>query len=115
MKDIVHHARLKNIFEELIVINRPACFDFKNPSLTGRMGVGVETLQYLAFSPEKNGNNYLSLRGFSLLNSKSDFFKAWTKSRHHGVTGLIRLCVRVDGISRFFEKRDDTKAELRRR
>ncbi len=43
MKNVVHHAGLKNIFQELIIVDCPACLDFKNPPLTRGMGVSVET------------------------------------------------------------------------
>ena len=33
---------LKDIFEELIVVNGPTRFDLKNPSLTDGMSVSVE-------------------------------------------------------------------------
>ena len=64
VKDVMHHTRLKNILEKLIVIDGPACLDFKDPSLTGGMGVSVEALQYLAFAPKKNGTTILSSLDF---------------------------------------------------
>ncbi len=38
MKNIMHHARLKNILEKLIVVNGAPRLDLKNPSLTGGHG-----------------------------------------------------------------------------
>ena len=113
MKNVMHHARLKNILEKLIVVNSPTCLDFKNPSLAGGMGVGVETLQYLAFAPKKHWDNYLVLRGFPFLDLKSEFFQAWAESSHSGVAMLAYRCTRIDGISHFFENCDHKKAEFR--
>src|SRR5580704_3677858 len=59
MKNVLHHARLKDIFKELIVVNGPTCFDLKNPTLTCGMSVSVETFQYLACAPKEHGNDYL--------------------------------------------------------
>ena len=53
MKNIVHHARLKNILEKLIVVNGSACLDFKNPPFASRMGVSVETLSVPCPSAQK--------------------------------------------------------------
>ncbi len=39
----MHHAGLENIFEKLIIINGPTRLDLEYPSLTGSMGVSVET------------------------------------------------------------------------
>ena len=72
MKNIVHHARLKNILEKLIVVNGSACLDFKNPPFASRMGVSVETLQYLALPPKKHGHDYLVLGRLPLLDPKSE-------------------------------------------
>jgi hypothetical protein len=72
MKNIVHHARLKNILEKLIVVNGSACLDFKNPPFASRMGVSVETLQYLALPPKKHGHDYLVLERLPLLDPKSE-------------------------------------------
>ncbi len=58
MKYIMHHARLEDILEELIVVNGPACLDFKYPSHLASMGVSIESLQYLAFTPKKHRVNY---------------------------------------------------------
>src|SRR5689334_2755930 len=70
MKNVMHHARLKDIFEELIVVNGPPCFDLKNPSLTDGMSVSIEALQYLAFTPQKHWNNYLVFLRIPLLYAK---------------------------------------------
>jgi hypothetical protein len=64
MENVVHHACLKYILEELIVVNCPACLDFKYPALTGGMGVSIETLQYPALAPKKDGNNDLAFADF---------------------------------------------------
>ena len=44
MKNIMHHAGLKNVFQKLIIINGPAGLNFKNPPLTGRVCISIETL-----------------------------------------------------------------------
>ena len=44
MKNIMHHAGLKNVFQKLIIINGPTGLDLKNPPLTGGVGVSIETL-----------------------------------------------------------------------
>jgi hypothetical protein len=44
MKNVVHHARLEDIFEKLIVVDGSTCLDLKDPPLTGSMSVSVETL-----------------------------------------------------------------------
>src|ERR1017187_6946423 len=80
MKNVMHHARLKNILEKLVVVNGPTCLDFKNPSLTGGMGVSVETFQYLAFAPKKHGDNYLVFEGLPFLDPKSQLFQSWAQS-----------------------------------
>src|ERR1039457_7333412 len=85
MEDVVHHACLKNILEKLIVDNGPACLDFKNPSFAGGMGVGVETLQYLALAPKKHGDDDLVFGGLPFLDPKSDLFQAWAEPSHNGV------------------------------
>jgi hypothetical protein len=38
----MHHARLKDVLEELTVIDGPTGLDFKDPSAAGCMGIGVE-------------------------------------------------------------------------
>ncbi len=111
----MHHARLKNILEKLIVVNGPTGLDFKHPSFTGSMGVSVEALQNLAFAPKKHGNNYLVFGGFPFLHPKPKLFKAWAESSHYGVTVLVQRCTRVDGIGDLFEECDDKKAKFRRR
>ena len=115
MKHVMHHARLKNIFEKLIVVNGPASLDFKHPSLTGGMRVSVEALQYLAFAPKKHGNNYLVFAGLSFLDPKSELFQAWAKSSHNGVAMLVHRRMRIDTFGKLFEERDDKKTEFRRR
>ena len=77
MKNIMHHARLKNILEKLIVVNGPPRLDFKNPSLTDLMGVSIEAFQYLAFAPEKYRDNYLVFDGLPSLDAKSELFQTW--------------------------------------
>ena len=59
VKNVVHHTRLKDVFEKLIIVNRPTRLYFKNPPFIGGMGISVETFQYLAFPPEKHRYNYL--------------------------------------------------------
>ena len=115
MKNIMHHARLKNIFEKLIIVNRPTRLDLKNPTLDGGMGVSVETLQYLASPSKEDRNNYLVLDGLPLLDSKSDPFQSWAEPCHNAVARLIGLCARVDGISHFLEERNDSEPEFGRR
>lgn len=113
MKNVMHHARLKNILEKLIVDNGPACLDFKNPSFAGGMGVGVETLQYLALAPKKHGDDDLVFGGLPFLDPKSDLFQAWAEPSHNGVAMLFHRRIRIDGAGHFFEECDDKKAEFR--
>jgi hypothetical protein len=115
MKHVMHHASLKNILEKLIVIDGPACLDFKHPSLAGGMCVSVEALQYLAFAPKKHGDNYLVFAGLPFLDPKSELFQARAKSSHDGVAMLIHRCTRINTLGQLFEERDDKKAEFRRR
>jgi hypothetical protein len=115
VQNVMHHARLKDVLEKLVVIDGPTCLYLKNPSLTGGVSVSVETLQYLAFAPKKYGNNYLAFARLPSLDSECKLFQAWAESCHDGVAMLTCLCARVDRISRFFEKCDDMKAEFRRR
>ena len=72
MKNIMHHASLKNIFQKLVIVNGATCLDFKNPSLACRMCVSVEALQYLAFATKKHGNNYLVFAGLSFFGSAQE-------------------------------------------
>jgi hypothetical protein len=115
MKNIMHHAGLKNILEKLIVVNSPTCFDLENSSLTHSMGVSVETLQYLAFAPKKHGNNYLIVARLSLLDSESELFQTGTKECHNGIAMLVRPCTRIDGIGKLLKERHDQNAEFGRR
>jgi len=112
MKNVMHHARLKDIFEKLIVVNGPTCLYLENPSLAGGMSVSVEALQYLASAPKEHGDNYLVVAGLALFDSKSKFFQAWAESYHNGVAMLVRLSSRIDGIGLFLEQCNDRKAEF---
>lgn len=56
MENVVHHARLENILEKLVVVHGATGLDFKHPSLTCSMSISVETLQYFAFAAKKNGD-----------------------------------------------------------
>jgi hypothetical protein len=115
MKNVMHHASLKNILEKLIVVNGTTCLDFKNPSLAGGMGVGVEALQYLAFAAKKHGNNYLFFAGLPFLDPKSKLFQAWSEQSHDGVAMLVHRGSRIYGNAHFFEKGHNQKAKLRGR
>lgn len=115
MKNVIHHARLKNILKKLIVSHGPTRLDLKNPSLAGGMGVGVETLHYLALAPEKHGDNYLVLDGLPFLDPKSDLFQSRAKPSHYSVAMLIHRCARIDGTGHLFEKCDNKKAKFGRR
>jgi hypothetical protein len=63
MKNIVHHARLKNVFQKLIVINSPTGLDLKDPPRTEGMRVSVEThIKTLPLRPKSTGTTiFLSL------------------------------------------------------
>jgi hypothetical protein len=115
MENVVHHARLKNILEKLIVVNGPARLDLKYPSLTGCMGVSVEAFQYFTLAPKKDGDNDLVFAGLPLLDSKSQPFQTWAESGHNGVAMLIHRCTRIDSVADIFEESDEKKAEFRRR
>src|ERR1035437_5683204 len=104
MTNVMHHARLKNILEELIVVNGSTRFDFKNPALTGGVSVRVETLQYLAFAPKKHGDDYLVFDGLPFLDPKSELFQAWAELGHSGVAMLAHRCSRIDGVGQPFEE-----------
>lgn len=73
----MHHARLKNVFEKLIVVDGPPCLDFQYPAKAGCMRVGVEALQYLVFSSEKHLDNDLVFGGFPSFDSKSEVLQSW--------------------------------------
>ncbi len=70
----MHHARLKNVFEKLIVIDSSTSLHFKDPTDTRRVCISVEALQYLAFSAEKHWYNNLIVRGLTLLNPEAYLF-----------------------------------------
>ena len=107
MKNVMHHARLKNVLEKLIVVNGPTCLDLKYPSLTGGMRISVETLQYPAFAPKEHGDNYLVFNGLTFLYLKSKFFQARAESSHNGVAMLVHRCMRINALSQLFEERHD--------
>ena len=113
MEDVMHHACLKNILEELIVVDSATRFNLKNPPFTGCMSVRVETFQDLAFASKKYRNHYFVFAGLPFLNPESEFFKAWTQSCHNGVAMLDRRFARIDGTRNLFEASDDMKAEFR--
>ena len=92
MKDIVHHASLKYVFQKLIIINGLTCFDLKNPPRTESMRVSVETLQDFPFLPKKHRNNYLFVARLPFLDPKSDLFQAWAESCENGVAMLDLPC-----------------------
>jgi hypothetical protein len=92
MKYVVHHARLKDILEELIVVNGATRFDLQNPPFTGSMGVCVEALQYFAFAPKKYRDYNFFFAGLPFFNPKSQFLEAWPESCHNGVAVLHRHC-----------------------
>jgi hypothetical protein len=104
MKNVMHHACLKYILEELIVVDGPTCLDLKNPALTDGMGVSVETFQYLAFAPKKHWDNYLVFGGLPFLDPKSELFQARAESSHNGIAMLIHRCTRIDCIGHLFEE-----------
>src|SRR5437016_5839905 len=111
----MHHARLKNVLEKLIVVHSPTRLDFKHPTLNGGVSISVETLQYLTFAPKQDGDNDLVLDGLPFLDPKSQLLQAWAEPSHNGVTMLIHRCARIDSVSHFFEERDDKESEFRRR
>jgi len=115
VKNVVHHARLKNIFEELIVVNRSTCLNLENPTLSWGVSIGVEALEYLAFAAKKYGDNYFVFAGLPFLYPKSELFQARAESRHNGVAMLVHPLSRIDGVGHFLEECDDEKAEFRRR
>ena len=112
MKDVMHHACLKNVLEKLIVVNGATRLNLKNPPLAGSMGVSVEAFQYLAFAPKKYWNNYLVFAGLPFLNPESELFKPRTELCHNGVAMLDCHCARIDGTRNLFEESDDMKAEF---
>src|SRR5579864_6226305 len=112
MKNVMHHAGLKDILEKLIVVNGPTRLDLENPSLRDGMGVSVETLQYLAFAPEEHRDNDLILARFPFFHLKTELFQTWPEPCHDGIAMLGRTRTRIDGISHFFKEGDDKKAEL---
>ena len=98
MKDVMHHAGLKNILEKLIIVNGSTCLNLKDPALGDGVSVGVETLQYLAFATEKHGDNDLVFARLAFLHLKSELFQTWAESCHDGVAMLARHRTRIDGI-----------------
>jgi hypothetical protein len=74
MKNVMHHARLKNILEKLIVVNGATRLDLKNPPFSCGVGVSIETFQYLAFAPKKHWNNYFVFAGLPFLDPESELF-----------------------------------------
>jgi hypothetical protein len=115
MKHVMHHAGLKNILEKLIVVNGPTRFDLKHPSLNRSVGVGIETLQYLAFASKKHRDHYLVFAGLSLLHTKSELLQTRAESGHNDIAVLIHSCMRIDALGKLFEELDDSKAECRGR
>jgi hypothetical protein len=90
MEDIMHHARLKNILEKLIVVNGPARLDFKHPAHTACMSISIEALQYFSFSTKKHWDNDFVIGGLSFLNPKSELFQSWSEPRHNLVAVLAQ-------------------------
>jgi hypothetical protein len=115
MKNVVHHARLKNILEKLIVVDGSASFDFEHPPLDGGVGVGVETLQNFAFAPKQHGDDYFVVGGLSFLDTKSDRFQAWAQPGHDDIAMLASRRTRIDAVGQGFEESDDTETEFRGR
>ena len=115
VKNVVHHARLKNVFKKLIVIHRSTRLDLENPSFRRGVSIGVEALKYLAFAAKKHRNYNFVFAGLPFLHPESELFQAWPKPRHNGVAILVHPLSRIDGVSHFLEECDDEKAEFRRR
>jgi hypothetical protein len=86
----MHHARLENILEKLIVVDGPACLDFKYPVLSDRVSVSVEALLDLAFASEKHGDNDFVIAGLPFLDKKAHSFQSWPESGHNRIAGLVR-------------------------
>jgi len=111
----VHHARLKDIFEELVVIDRPTGLDLKDPSAAGRVGVGVEAFQYLAFASEEHMYDHLAFGGFPFLDSKSEVLQVPGRRCATTVSLCWSFVVLESIIGLGLEERDYSKAEVRRR
>ena len=111
----MHHARLKNILEELIVVDGPARLDFKYPTQAFGVSIGIETLLYFAFSTKKYGDIDLAFATLPLFNLKSNRFQSWPEPGHNLVAVLVQSCGRVYRIGERFEERHYRETKFRRR
>ena len=111
----MHHARLENILEELIVVNGPTRLDLKNLANAGGMSIGIEALQYLALASKKHWDNYLVLGGLTFLNPESERLQSWPEPSHNRVAVLLHSCGRINGVRILFEKGHDRKTKFWRR
>ncbi|MFQ5792196.1 MAG: hypothetical protein ACE5JI_17135, partial [Acidobacteriota bacterium] len=57
--NVMHHARLKKILEELVVNHSPACFDLDNHSPLTVPGIGLKPFLHRAMAPKKHRHTNL--------------------------------------------------------
>lgn len=84
----MHHAGLKDVLEELVVVNGPPSFDFDHPTAACGISVRIEALKYFALPPEEDGNNDFFLGRFSFLDSKPELLQTGPELRHDYVAML---------------------------
>ena len=70
----MHHARLENIFQELVVRHCPPSLNFKHPSLVGGVGISIEALLFLTSVSKKHRDFNLFIRRLSFFDTKTNFF-----------------------------------------
>lgn len=70
--NLVHHARLENIFEKLIIIDRSACFDFNDYSTVIAHGICIEIFILAVSASKENWDLNLFFLLFPRLHLKSE-------------------------------------------
>jgi len=89
VENIVHHASLKDVLEELIVIDGPSRFNLEHPARFGVVRISVEALQHFPLSSKEHRDNYLLLTRLAPLDTESEFFETRPQERHNGVAVLV--------------------------